>query len=180
MKTPDLFPLILLAVLTPAACTNHQGSTPHATGLAAVEQMAQAYRDIDLALDDFHDAASDADFDRYFSHFTPNGYFLGTDAGERWDRASFERYTRERFDEGTGWTYTPRSREVVINLEKGVAWFDELLDNASYGTSRGTGVLSRSADGEWRIEQYHLSFPIPNEIARDLTQQIKQHENSKD
>ncbi|MFG0258544.1 MAG: nuclear transport factor 2 family protein [Phycisphaerales bacterium JB043] len=156
-------------------------SVQHGTrfDVAHAESDGEARASIDLMLDDFHDAASDADFDRYFSHFAPEGYFLGTDASERWSRAMFERYTRARFETGTGWTYAPRTREVVIDLERGYAWFDELLDNERYGTSRGTGTLSRDTHGAWKIEQYHLSFPIPNDIAASLTDQIKSFEASR-
>ena len=41
----------------------------------------------------------------------------------------------------------------------------------SYGTCRGTGVLKLTADG-WRIVQYSLSIPIPNELAGDITARI--------
>ena len=56
-----------------------------------------------------------------------------------------------------------------------VAWFDEVLDSQSYGTSRGTGVLIRGAKG-WRVAQYHLTFPIPNDLAGEMTGRIKAHE----
>jgi hypothetical protein len=55
------------------------------------------------------------------------------------------------------------------------AWFDEILDSSSYGTSRGTGVLIRTNEG-WKISQYHLTFPIPNELARHVTDEIKAFE----
>ncbi|MBL6904440.1 MAG: nuclear transport factor 2 family protein [Pseudomonadales bacterium] len=55
------------------------------------------------------------------------------------------------------------------------AWFDEALLSQSYGSSRGTGVLIRTAQG-WKISQYHLTLPIPNGMVRDITNQIKEYE----
>ena len=56
-----------------------------------------------------------------------------------------------------------------------MAWFDELLDSKSYGTSRGTGTLVLTADG-WRVSQYALTFPSPNDLAKDMTGKIKAFE----
>ena len=52
------------------------------------------------------------------------------------------------------------------------SWFDELLDSEKYGTSRGTGILIRT-DAGWKISQYHLTFPLPNDLADGITQQIQ-------
>ena len=54
-----------------------------------------------------------------------------------------------------------------------LAWFDERLDNASYGETRGSGVLRLTEDG-WKIEQYVLSFAVPNDAARDVVAVIRQ------
>jgi hypothetical protein len=35
-------------------------------------------------------------------------------------------------------------------------------------------VLIRTSDG-WRIAQYHLTIPIPNDLAAELTTRIKAH-----
>jgi hypothetical protein len=32
-------------------------------------------------------------------------------------------------------------------------------------------------DGGWRIAQYHLTFPIPNELSAEFTARIKDLEN---
>jgi hypothetical protein len=53
-----------------------------------------------------------------------------------------------------------------------VAVFDEVLDNDSYGTVRGSGVLRLTDDG-WKIEQYVLSFTVPNDVARDVVAVIR-------
>lgn len=69
-----------------------------------------------------------------------------------------------------------RERHIAIARDGNTAWFDEILWNDNYGTCRGTGVLIRTDHG-WRIAQYNLSIPIPNDVARELTTRIKDFEN---
>lgn len=141
-------------------------------GRVAVAQTEQAeIAAIESVLNDFHAAAAAADWDRYFSLMSDDGVFLGTDAGERWPKAEFMSYAGGR----SGWTYYPGERHVDLTPDGNSAWFDELLDSESYGTSRGTGVLIKT-DAGWKIAQYHLTFPIPNSLARDITDQIKAFE----
>ena len=128
-------------------------------------------------LDAFHAAAAHSDFKGYFDLFTPDGVFIGTDAHERWTVPAFRAYAKPAFDAKKGWVYVPRSRHVTIAATpcRCVAYFDELLGSKAYGTSRGTGVLIKGAHG-WRIAQYALTFPIPNDLARDMTDRIKAYE----
>ncbi|MCG8413270.1 MAG: nuclear transport factor 2 family protein [Pseudomonadales bacterium] len=123
-------------------------------------------------LDQYHQAAAAGDWEVYFDLMSEDGVFLGTDAGERWPKEVFREYAGNR----SGWLYTPRERNINFTPDGNTAWFDEILDSASYGTSRGTGVLIRTAAG-WKISQYHLTFPIPNALAREVTDQIKALEN---
>ncbi|MGE5049313.1 MAG: nuclear transport factor 2 family protein [Deltaproteobacteria bacterium] len=111
-------------------------------------------------LDDFHDAAARADEDRYFAHFAPGGVFLGTDASERWDAASFRAYAHPYFARGKAWSFRGVRRRVAARGE--VAWFEEDLETQNLGPARGSGVMVRSG-GRWLIEQYVLSVVIPNE-----------------
>ena len=137
-----------------------------------------AVADVEAVLDDFHDAASAADEERYFEHFAASGVFLGTDASERWTRDEFRAYAHAYFVKGKGWTYHPRNRHVAISADGTTAWFDELLDNAKYGECRGTGVLQRY-DGEWKIEHYHLTVPLPNELAEGFVARIREYQGEK-
>ena len=130
-------------------------------------------------LDAFHQAAADGDGATYFSLFAKNGVFIGTDKTERWPLANFKAFAEPIFSSGRGWTYEMTSREIDFSPDGKTAWFDELLKNEAYGTSRGTGVLI--LDGEdWKIVQYHLTFPIPNDLAGDFTAQIKAFEAEAD
>jgi hypothetical protein len=141
--------------------------------LAATPDEAAASK----VLDAFHAAAAHSDYQGYFGLFTPDGVFIGTDAAERWSVPAFKAYAKAPFAAGKGWVYAPRSRHLTIAPVacKCVAYFDELLDSKSYGTSRGTGVLLKGAHG-WKIAQYALTFPIPNDLADHMTTEIKAFE----
>ncbi len=123
-----------------------------------------ATSDIEALLDDFHLAAAQADGERYFANFTDDAVFLGTDANERWTVSDFRAYAEPYFSKGKGWAYVATERNVTVALDGAVAWFDERLQNAKYGEVRGSGVLEQR-EGEWRIAQYNLAFPIPNDLA---------------
>lgn len=130
-------------------------------------------KSIAQTLDKFHEAASRTDAKTYFSLFAPEGVFIGTDATERWTVAEFRAYAEARFAKGKGWTYTLKDRHIDVTKTGDVAWFDELLDNKSYGTCRGTGVL-RKVDGKWLISQYHLTIPVPNDLAESIVKIIRE------
>lgn len=134
---------------------------------------------IDAVLDALHGAASAADGDRYFSLFADDAVFIGTDPSERWTLAEFREYARPHFDEEQGWTYVPTERQVTVGPHGKTAWFHELLDNDKYGLARGTGVLVKEESG-WKIAQYHLAFPIPNELSREITGRIKEWRNQEE
>lgn len=128
---------------------------------------------IEARLDILHEMAAGAHFDAYFACYTDDAIFLGTDAGERWTLAQFKDYARPHFSRGQGWTYTPRERHIDFAAPD-IAYFDELLDNAKYGTCRGSGVLVRVPDAgghdRWLVKQYNLAFMVPNEVAEQVAE----------
>jgi hypothetical protein len=126
----------------------------------------------DDTLDALHAAAARADGPAYFALFAPRATFIGTDPGEHWDLAAFHDYADPIFARGQGWTYEPFDRHVTLSEHGDVAWFIERLRNAKYGETRGSGVLVRDGD-RWLIAQYVLSFPVPNELAPDLVERIR-------
>lgn len=134
-----------------------------------------AVAEIGALLDGLHTAAAEADGETYFGLFTPDALYRGTDVTELWTVEEFRAYAEPYFNQGRGWTYVPRLRRVDIAPTDCacVAWFDEILESESYGTSRGTGVVVRGEDGMWRIAYYALTFPIPNALARDMTARIR-------
>lgn len=125
-------------------------------------------------LDDFHAAAAAADGARYFSHFAADGVFLGTDATERWPVDAFRAYAKPHFDAGKGWTYVARARNVDVDPAGAYAWFDEELESARLGPCRGSGVLRREG-GAWKVVQYNLTIPVPNDLALEVAERIRRH-----
>lgn len=138
----------------------------------AYARPTEVEQSVAAVLNDFHDAASKADGKRYFGHFTENGIFLGTDIKERWTVAEFQDYARPHFEKGRGWTYTAKSRNIYLSPDGKTAWFDEILLNEKFGETRGSGVLSKTENG-WKVAQYHLTLPVPNELIEGLVKQIK-------
>ena len=129
---------------------------------------------VSAVLDSVHRLASEADFDGCFGLYTEDAIFMGTDAMERWTIADFKQYARPAFDRGTGWTYTMTERHVFVSEDGKTAWFDERLQNEAFGECRGTGALVKQ-DGVWKVAQYNLTVPIPNDLLRDFASQIKDH-----
>lgn len=136
-----------------------------AEGMFAQGQVA-------AALDGFHAAAAAADEEKYFSCFAADAVFLGTDATERWTRDEFRKWAHPYFARGKAWTYTPKSRWIAFSPDRRMAWFDELLDNASLGTCRGSGVLVLTSEG-WKIEQYNLAIMVPNDASDSVVKTIR-------
>lgn len=133
---------------------------------ASALSLAGPEEDIAAVLDQLNVASTAADTEAYFGLFTPDARFIGTDATERWSLAEFRAYAAPYFAQGRGWTYTPVARHISIAPIdcRCIAWFDEELSNTGYGVTRGSGVLRLTDDG-WKIEQYVLSFAIPNDKA---------------
>jgi hypothetical protein len=124
-------------------------------------------------LDDLHRFAAAADEAAYFDQFAPAAVFLGTDATERWTVEEFRAWAHPHFAAGRGWSYAVVERNLELAPSLETAWFDERLSNASYGECRGTGVLRRIG-GRWKVAQYNLTIPVPNELADDLVRRIRE------
>ena len=134
--------------------------------------------EVAAVLNALHAAAAAADEEKYFSLFTPDAVFLGTDATERWTREEFRKWAHPYFATGKAWTYKATARWIDFAPDRRVAWFDELLENARLGTCRGSGVLVRSGE-TWKIAQYNLSIPIPNDLAEDVVKTIEAYQKDK-
>ncbi|WP_237079163.1 nuclear transport factor 2 family protein [Myxococcus xanthus] len=129
---------------------------------------------ITAVLDDWHQAAAVADEARYFGHFTDDAVYLGTDATERWTRDEFRAWAKPYFSKGKAWNFKATSRHIFLSKDGAVAWFDEALDTPNLGPSRGSGVLVNDA-GTWKIAQYNLSIPIPNDVLPEVKRRIERH-----
>ena len=128
--------------------------------------------EVKTVLDDWHQAAAKADEARYFSHFAADAVFLGTDATERWTRDEFRAWAKPYFAKGKAWSFQATRRSISFSKDGTVAWFDEDLATADLGPCRGSGVLVRDSTS-WKIAQYNLSVPIPNEAFADVKKLIE-------
>lgn len=145
------------------------------TGLLACPGLANTDQQrIHRVLDDLHRFAASANGEAYFALYAPTAVFIGTDATEIWSKEDFQAYAHPYFSQGQGWTYTVTERTVTLSEDGQVAWFMEMLHNDSLGVTRGTGVLQH-ADGKWRVEQYHLTLPVPNAMIGDIATAVKAH-----
>lgn len=151
---------VVLALALASCASRREAGRPTATTTTADEGV------VARVLDDWHDAAAKADEGRYFGHFASAGVFLGTDGKERWTVPEFRAYAHPHFAKGKAWTF--RAVRRAISFGGGVAWFDEDLDTPHLGPARGSGVLVRDDGGAWKIAQYNLSIPIPNERFKDV------------
>lgn len=131
-------------------------------------------KQVSNVLDSLHEAASKADGKAYFALYADDAVFFGTAKEERWPISEFRPYTLKRFSSGTGWTYKATERNIYFSKDGRTAWFDERLDHSA-GEARGTGVLMLDGN-KWKIVQYNLSFPVPNDLFDPIYQMIRIYE----
>ena len=113
-------------------------------------------------IDNWHNAASKANFDDYFNFIANDGIFIGTDLSERWTKTEFSNFSKPYFEKGKAWSFSAKERSIRLNKIKTIAWFDEVLDTWM-GDCRSTGVLSINNE-QWQLEHYQLSVTIDNEL----------------
>jgi ketosteroid isomerase-like protein len=148
---------ILSAILIFSSCKQ-----PESTDANSVQK-----KEIGNMLDSFNRAAARADFNAYFSYYTEDGIFCGTDATERWDKKQFMEWSKPYFDKGKAWNFTAIDRHIYIDPAGELAWFDELL-STQMKICRCSGVLVMQ-NNEWKLKQYVLSTTVPNSLVDTVT-----------
>jgi hypothetical protein len=118
--------------------------------------------EINLVLDNWHQAAAEANFNSYFNAMTDDAIYIGTDATENWNKPAFIQFSKPYFDKGKAWSFTKLERNIYFSSDRKMAWFDELL-NTQMKICRGSGVLVVDKNGNWKIKHYVLSMTIPND-----------------
>lgn len=165
-------PLTTTACATPKCAPRSPDGAPSAVSEAPATAMTEDMAKASSTLDHFHAAAASADEETYFAFFADGGVFLGTDGKERWTVPQFRAYAHPRFAAGKAWSFRSARRDLQVHGD--TAWFDEDLDTPNLGPARGSGVLVRDAKGAWKVAQYNLSIPIPNERFADVKKVIEQ------
>ncbi|MEL7118570.1 MAG: nuclear transport factor 2 family protein [Bacteroidota bacterium] len=121
----------------------------------------QAITSINDFMNDWHKAATDADFDKYFDMLAEDSYFIGTDETERWNKEQFMEFAKKPFNEAPAWDFKTIERNVELSGGMHYAWFDEKLDTWM-GVCRGSGMLQKTDTG-WELKHYVLSVTVPND-----------------
>lgn len=116
---------------------------------------------LDQMLDNWHAAATQANFETYFSYTSTQFIFLGTAPGERWTKSEFMAFSKPYFDKGKAWDFKPSNRHWNFAADGQVAYFDEDLQTWMEGC-RGSGVCILE-NGQWKIAYYNLTVLIENE-----------------
>ncbi len=127
-------------------------------------------------LDSLNRAAARADFNAYFSHYTEDGIFCGTDATERWNKKEFMAWSKPYFNKGKAWDFTAFDRHIYFDPSGKTAWFDELL-STQMKICRGSGVVVKE-NNVWKLRQYVLSATVPNSIVDTVTAMKTAEEDS--
>jgi hypothetical protein len=127
----------------------------------SLNENTQIQSVVNTTLNDWHAAASEANFDAYFDKMDRISVFIGTDASENWTKKQFSAFSKPYFDKGKAWDFKTLERNIFVNTSGNFVWFDELL-TTWMGTCRGSGVLEKKGN-QWKIKHYVLSVAIPNE-----------------
>ena len=127
----------------------------------SLEEKKAIKTTVNTVLNNWHLAASEANFDNYFGKMDSVSVFIGTDASEIWKKKQFQDFSKPYFDKGEAWDFKTLERTISVSSSGDFVWFDELL-NTWMGTCRGSGVLEKTSNG-WKIKQYVLSVTIPND-----------------
>lgn len=141
----------------------------------SIPAESQVKKDVHSLLDDWHKAASEANYDNYFGKMDSISIFIGTDASENWTKPEFEAFSKPYFDNGKAWDFKVLERNVYMNSDRNVVWFDELL-KTWMGTCRGSGVVIKS-DSDWKIKHYVLSITIPNDDIQKVIAATKERDS---
>ena len=131
-----------------------------------IERKTLETNTINHLLNDWHKAASDANFKNYFDLLSSESIFIGTDATEIWNKEQFMSYAKPYFDKGNAWSFKTLQRNLYFSNDFRTAWFDEVLDT-SMKLCRGSGVLVRE-NNSWKIKHYVLSIAIPNDNTEEI------------
>jgi hypothetical protein len=122
--------------------------------------------EVNQFMDGWHKAAGQANATVFFGSMADNAVYIGTDATERWTKSEFVTFAKPYFDRGKAWDFKPYDRDLHVTSDGQGVWFSELLETWM-GVCRGSGVLTKTPQG-WRIQQYHLSVTVPNDVIRDF------------
>jgi len=127
---------------------------------------------INNLLNQWHQAAANANQQGYFDFIATDGVYIGTDATENWKKDEFFEWSKSYFENGKAWSFSAIERNIYVSENNDIAWFDELL-KYSGGVLRGSGVVVKEKN-DWKLAHYVLSLPVPNDKFKDVIQIINE------
>ena len=148
MKQLGIFVLLFLALIT----VSFKPSSPEIQ--------------LNELMDQWHKAASEANFEGYFGVMDESFVFLGTAPGERWTKGEFASFSKPYFDQGKAWDFKASNRNWNFSKNRKIAWFDEDLDTWMRGC-RGSGIFIKKKR-EWKLVYYNLTVLIENEKIQEF------------
>lgn len=125
-------------------------------------------KQLNQLIDDWHSAASKADFDGYFGKMSEQSVYIGTAPNERWTKTEFIAFAKPYFDKGKAWDFKAKNRKWGFSEDGKTAWFDEEL-TTWMEDCRGSGVI-QFINNEWKIVFYDLHVIIENEKIKEFIQ----------
>ena len=131
---------------------------------------------INTFMDQWHQATSTANAKVFFDSMDENAVYIGTADHERWTKTEFVAFAKPYFDKGKAWDFKPYGRNVHVTSDGQYAWFSELL-TTWMGVCRGSGILHKTPTS-WKIDQYHLSVTVPNEIIKDFITLVENYKKA--
>ena len=154
-----------------AQAQNAAPPAPAAPSIAMADADFKAK--VSAFIDSWHDDAKHAR-QSYFDKMAPEGVFIGTDKTELWKREQFREWAKPHFAKGRAWSFKALQRNVYMAPDRSYIWFDELLDT-QMGPCQASGVIRNTGSG-FQIEHYQLSMAVPNEVGKEVTAIIREHE----
>lgn len=139
--------------------------------ISVLSYSQSSQEQINTFLDKWHHAAAVADEDVFFGSMTQDARYIGTDATENWERDELKEWSKKFFDRETAWDFKRIERNVYLNEDQKLAWFDETLDTWM-GVCRGSGVVIWTDEG-WKLKHYVLSVTLPNEKTNEFLKLFK-------
>lgn len=127
---------------------------------------------IDELLNQWHQAAANADQQSYFDFIAEDGIYIGTDATENWTKDEFFEWSKSHFENGKAWSFEAKERNIYFSKDNSIIWFDEQLEYSG-GILRGSGVLVKEKN-DWKLAHYVLSLPVPNDKFKEVIKVIKE------
>ena len=134
--------------------------------LVVIANTMASHAQLDKLIDDWHLAATNADYYGYFDVMDESFVFLGTAPEERWEKKAFSIFSKPYFAKGQAWDFKASNRVWMFSKNKKIAWFDEDLETWMEGC-RGSGIVIKKK-GTWKLAYYNLTVLIENEKIKEF------------